>query len=95
MRRTENFKSLRVRPALFMMGQNARGHWVVQELSGMRGGLFIDRVSALRYVRLEGRGSRQVVVMVNGVFELVIGKTTIPAAARQRETAQLPARQVA
>jgi hypothetical protein len=58
------------RQSIFMIGQDGGGNWVVQDLSGVHGGLFIDRASALRYVGSEGGDCRQVVVMVSGVFEL-------------------------
>lgn len=39
--------------SLFMVGQDSHGNWVVQDQSGTRGGLFVDRLDALRYVRAE------------------------------------------
>ena len=59
-----------LRPPLFMVGQDRRGNWVVQEQKGMRGGLFVNREAALRYVRSENGFRPQAVVMVPGVFEL-------------------------
>ena len=41
------------KPPLFMIGQDGRGNWVVQDQSGIRGGLFVDRAEALRYARFE------------------------------------------
>jgi len=41
------------RPPLFMIGQDDRGNWVVQDLKGICGGLFVNRDAALRYVRFE------------------------------------------
>jgi len=38
---------------LFMVGQDSHGNWVAQDQSGVRGGLFIDRAEALRFVRFE------------------------------------------
>jgi hypothetical protein len=43
---------------VFMVGQDRRGNWVVQEQKGMRGGLFVNREAALRYVRAENGFSR-------------------------------------
>jgi hypothetical protein len=57
---------------LFMIGRDSRGNWVVQEQSGKRGGLFIDRAEALRYVRSENGNRPQAVVMITGVLELDI-----------------------
>ena len=43
----------------FMMGQDQQGNWVVQEQNGVRGGLFVDRDAALRYVRSENGVERR------------------------------------
>jgi hypothetical protein len=61
-----------LRPPLFMVGQDRRGNWVVQDKKGMRGGLFVTRDAALRYVRSENGFKPQAVVMVSGGFELEI-----------------------
>jgi hypothetical protein len=61
------------RPPLFMVGQDAKGNWVVQDQKGMRGGLFVNREAALRYVRSENGFKPQAVVMVSGGFELEMG----------------------
>ena len=36
-----------LRPPLFVVGQNTRGNWVVQDQKGMRGGLFVNREAAV------------------------------------------------
>ncbi len=59
-----------LRPPVFMIGQNSRGDWVVRDQSGLRGGLFIGREAALRYVRFESGGHPSAIVMVSGDFEL-------------------------
>lgn len=59
-----------LRPPLFMVGQDRRGNWVVQDQKGMRGGLFVSREAALRYVRSENGFKPQAVVMVSGGVEL-------------------------
>ena len=41
------------RPSLFLIGQNSRGNWVVQDQRGLRGGLFVDRAEAFRFAMLE------------------------------------------
>ena len=61
------------RSSLFMIGKNSRGNWVVQDQRGKCGGLFIDRVKALRFALFENGNNPQAVVMVPGVFELNIG----------------------
>jgi hypothetical protein len=55
---------------LFLIGRNSHGHWVVQDPSGMQGGLFIDRVHALKYAMSENGHRPRAVVMVPDVLEL-------------------------
>lgn len=59
-----------LRPPLFMVGQDRRGNWVVQDHKGTCGGLFVDRDAALRYVRAENGHRPRAVVMVSGTLEL-------------------------
>jgi len=68
MRRAEPFPSSR--SSLFLIGQNSRGNWVVQDPRGLRGGLFVDRAEALRFAMFENGNRPQTVIMVAGVFEL-------------------------
>jgi hypothetical protein len=57
---------------LFMIGQDSRGHWVVCEQNRARGGLFINRAEALRYIRSENENYPCPTVMVAGILELDI-----------------------
>ena len=63
-----------------MIGQDGRGNWVVQDQSGVRGGLFVDRAEALRYVRFENGNHSQAVVAVPGVLELDLNRKSMTAA---------------
>ena len=58
------------RPQLFLVGRNSRGNWVVQDPRGVRGGLFVNREHALRYVRSEHGRRRPAFVLVSGVLDL-------------------------
>lgn len=58
---------------LLMVGQDRRGNWVVQDPSGVRGGLFAGRDAALRYVRSENGDRPRAFVMVSGPLELNTG----------------------
>ena len=58
------------RHSLFMIGKDSRGNWVVQDQNGKCGGLFVDRVEALRFAMFENGNNPRAVVMVPGVFEL-------------------------
>ena len=80
-------------PAIFMIGQNSGGHWVVQDLSGRRGGLFIDRAQAIRYIRFESGSRSLAYVAISGAFELDMNRNSGTAAPRLIE--ETPARRVA
>ena len=56
-------------PPVFMIGQDSRGNWVVRDQNGFRGGLFVGRAEALRYIRDETGDHPGAVVMVSGAFE--------------------------
>jgi hypothetical protein len=62
----------RLQPPFFMIGQDSRGHWVVRDQNGVRGGLFVNRAEALRYIRSETGSQPYPTVMVAGTFELDI-----------------------
>jgi hypothetical protein len=63
----------RSRSPLFMIGQDSRGNWVVQDQRGQRGGLFVSRAAALRFALSENGGRLELVVMVAGALELDLG----------------------
>jgi hypothetical protein len=54
---------------LFLVGKDRHGNWVVQDQSGLCGGLFVNRAEALKFAMFEG-GNPQAVIMVPGVLEL-------------------------
>ena len=58
------------RAKLFRVGRNGRGNWVVQDQSGLCGGLFVDRAEAVKFAMLENGNRPQAVIMVPGVLEL-------------------------
>ncbi len=55
---------------LFLVGKDSHGHWVAQDQSGLRGGLFVDRAEALKFAMFENGHHPQAIVMVPGVLEL-------------------------
>jgi hypothetical protein len=65
----------RVSCPFFLIGQDSRGRWVVCEQNGARGGLFINRAEALRYIRSETESHPCPIVIVSGILELKIGGT--------------------
>jgi hypothetical protein len=56
--------------APFLIGENSRGNWVVQDPGGLRGGLFVDRTQALKYAMSENGSHPQAVIMVPDGLEL-------------------------
>ena len=56
--------------SLFLIGRDREGHWVVRDVQGLRGGLFVGRTEALKYALFENGNRPQAVVMVPGVLEL-------------------------
>jgi hypothetical protein len=72
-----------LQPPLFTIGQDCRGNWVVQDQKRIRGGLFVNRDVALRYVRAENGNHPRAVAMVSGVFELDMGRAPDATAGRQ------------
>jgi hypothetical protein len=71
------------RPPVFMIGQDRRGNWVVQDQKRMAGGLFATRDAALRYVRSESGYQPRAVVMVSGDLELDMSRSAGAPASRQ------------
>jgi hypothetical protein len=52
-----------------LLGQNARGLWVVRKSAGRKGGLFLSRDAALRFARLESTLAHFALVDVADVLE--------------------------
>jgi len=62
--------STRSKSPLFLIGQDARGHWVVQDQRGLCGGLFVGRAEALKFARFESGDRPHAIIMVSGILEL-------------------------
>jgi len=67
----------------FRVGRDSRGNWVVQDPRGVRGGLFVDRDQALRFVRAENGNRPGGFVMAGGVLELDMSEASATADSRQ------------
>ena len=66
---------------LFMIGRDGQGHWVVQDQSGLHGGLFVDRAQALKFALFENGHRPQAIIMVPDVLELnMSGRPVSPSA---------------
>jgi hypothetical protein len=57
------------RRSYFLLGQNARGLWVVRENTGKKAGLFVSREAALRFAQLESSDKHFAIVHVNDGLE--------------------------
>src|SRR5262249_53580017 len=58
------------RAKLFRVGRNGRGNWVVQDQSGLCGGMFVNRTEAVKFAMFENGNRPQAVIMVPGILEL-------------------------
>lgn len=59
-----------------LLGQDSRGHWVVQEPGGQCGGVFLHRAEAVKFALFDGVDHRpRAVILVPGVLELEMVKT--------------------
>ena len=74
---------------LFRIGRDSHGNWVVQDQQGLCGGLFVNRVEAVKFAMFENGHCPQAVVMVPGILELdMIGKSQgVPHAVASAKTA--------
>jgi hypothetical protein len=69
-------------PALFVVGRDHSGNWVVQDQNAVCGGLFVNRDAALRFIRFENGDRPQAVVMVSEILELDMTRKPGVASAR-------------
>lgn len=83
------------RPPVFMIGQDRRGNWVVQDQKGIAGGLFATRDAALRYARSEAADQPRAVVMVSGNLELDMSRCTALLADHEWAAGLQPVRRTA
>ena len=57
-------------PSLVVIGRNGIGEWVVQECSGLFGGLFVSRAQAMKYALFENGHHRENIVLTDTIVEL-------------------------
>lgn len=58
-----------VRKPHFLLGQNARGLWVIRDSTGAKAGVFVSREAAVRFARLESGEEHLAVVHVSEAME--------------------------
>lgn len=87
----DNGTRSRLPRAIFVIGQDSRGNWVVHVNAGRRGGLFVTRAEALRYIRAEG--ARQALVI--GAARLELETSAAQIATQQLMCAATQGRRIA
>jgi hypothetical protein len=75
--------------SLFRVGKNSRGNWVVQDQTGLCGGMFVNRAEAVKFAMFENGNRPQAVIMVPGILELDLSRQP-RAAASSASAAQIP-----
>jgi len=96
MRHTEPPSSQsQARSSTFLLGQNRRGQWVVQDQRHRCGGLFVSRNEALKFALFENGNQPQAVIMVPGPLELDLNDQAGTAAKPAFDTDAVPLRRVA
>ena len=92
MRKGEPPSASRSDSSLFLIGKNSRGNWVVQDQRGLCGGLFIDRVEALKFAMFENGNRPQAVIMVPGLLELDMTGKAVRTASNANVATPAPSR---
>ena len=75
--------------SLFRVGKNSRGNWVVQDQTGVCGGMFVNRAEAVKFAMFENGNRPQAVIMVPGILELDMSRKPHAAGASTSAT-QIP-----
>ena len=66
----------------FLVGRDSRGRWVARDHRGLRGGLFVNHVEAIRFAIRETGRRPGAVAIVSGILELdLAGAATMRRAA--------------
>jgi hypothetical protein len=67
--------------SLFRVGKNSCGSWVVQDQTGLCGGMFVNRAEAVKFAMFETGNRPQAVIMVPGILELDMSRKPRAASA--------------
>ena len=59
--------------AIVFIGKNSRGNWVAQEQNGLYGGLFVNRMQAIKYALFENGRHPETIVELSREIELDMG----------------------
>jgi hypothetical protein len=66
---------------VLLIGRDAGGHWVVRDLEGRCGGLFVSRDEAAKYARAESLARLPERIVVTAVDSLELGPIFAPSQA--------------
>jgi hypothetical protein len=72
---------------IVLIGKNRSGNWVVQEQSGLYGGLFVNRSQAFKYALFENGHHPETIVELSREIELDMGGPLPFSAAGTRRAA--------
>jgi len=61
---------------IVFIGKNGRGNWVVQEQSGLYGGLFVNRAQAVKYALFENHHHPETIIELPHEIELDMTRST-------------------
>lgn len=75
---------------IYLVGQDSRGRWVVQDQRGLCGGLFVDRGNAIRFAMEETGKQPNAIRLVAGVLELDM-RDPVAASAPERPSIAIAA----
>ena len=75
----------RSKSSRFLVGKDSHGHWVVQDRTGLCGGLFIGHAEALKFAMRASGNSPQAVITVPGLLELDMSRKS----SRRRSAANI------
>jgi|SoiMethySBSTD1v2_1073268.scaffolds.fasta_scaffold746197_1 hypothetical protein len=56
--------------SVLLLGQDRRGHWVVQDRERKCGGVFFNRADALKFALFDHANRPQAVIFVPGILDL-------------------------
>ena len=65
-------------PPSFLLGQDREGHWVVEDVHGLCGGLFTSELAATRYARFEGAPRGAIIQMARTPMEFPCSSRAAP-----------------
>jgi hypothetical protein len=74
---------------IVFIGKNRRGHWVAQEQNGLYGGLFVNRLQAVKYALFENGHHPETIVELSREIDLDMGckspsSASLPTAGTRR-----------